>query len=200
MTHKLVSTTFVAWTAAAALSAFACSSNGKGNDQYGADAKRTGQPPAADAAGTAGSAGNTAAVDRDKAPVTLTGCLQKGDGRSDYILTEVNSTRQTVGTTGSSGSAAEGKSSPDVVGQEQMRAATHAYRLNGERDSLEPLVGKQVRVSGTMTRQSDLNAHDDAGKLKDRDRTKIDEGDLARIDVASVDSVAENCGGTRGRK
>jgi hypothetical protein len=72
--------------------------------------------------------------------------------------------------------------------------------LNGDRDRLEPLVGKQVRVSGTMAKASDLNAHDDNGKMKDRDRAKIDEGDLAKIDVASVDSVADNCGGKTGRK
>jgi hypothetical protein len=108
---------------------------------------------------------------------------------------EINTTRGAVGTSGSNGRTTERGANADVVGQEQMRAAAHAYRLDGDRDSLEPLVGKQVRVSGTLAKRSDLNAHDDAGTMKDRDRTKIDEGDLARIDVAKVDSVADSCGG-----
>jgi hypothetical protein len=31
-------------------------------------------------------------------------------------------------------------------------------------------------------------------------RTKIDEDDLAKVDVTSIDSVADNCGGTSSRK
>ena len=195
MTHRAGST-FFAWGIAAALAAFAC--GGNGHDQYGADAQRTGQPPAA-GAGASGSAANAATSGENNSPVTLTGCLQKGDGRADYILTEVNTTRTTVGTSGSTG-AAESAPKIDAVGQEQMRAVSHAYRLSGDRDNLEPLVGKQVRVSGTITQQSDLTAHDDNGKVKDRDRTKFDEDDLARIDVASVDSVSDNCGGKAGRR
>jgi hypothetical protein len=199
MNHKAVSTTFMGCSLALALSAFACGGNNNGNDQYGADAKRTGQPPPAGA--IAGTSGSTAASEQNRSPVTLTGCLQKGDGRSDYILTEVNSTRTAVGTSGSAGSStSEGATKPDAVGQEQMRAASHAYHLHGDRDNLEPLVGKQVRVSGTMTQKSDLNAHDESGKMKDRDRSKIDEDDLAQVDVASVDSVADNCGGAKRRK
>jgi hypothetical protein len=193
-------TACLGWTLALAVIAFACSDNGKADNKFaGGDATKTGEPAAA-GAGTAGTSGSTTATasDRtsDQSPVTLVGCLQKGDGRSDYILTEVN-TRKTVGT---SGSTAEKGSASDVVGQEQMRAAAHAYRLSGDRDSLEPLVGKQVRVSGTLSKSSDLNAHDDNGRMKDRDRTKIDEGDLAKVDVASVDSVSDNCGGKSGRK
>jgi hypothetical protein len=183
-----------AWTIAVAISAFACSNDA--NHARNADPDRTGQPPAAGAgtAGTAGTGGSAAAntTDRNNSPVTLVGCLQKGDGRADYILTEVNTTRTTVGT---SGSAAAAGSGTDTVGKEQMRSASHAYRLDGERDSLEPLVGKQVRVQGTMAQHGDLNDHDRSGKMKERDRTKIDESDLAKVDVASIDSVADNCGG-----
>jgi hypothetical protein len=189
--------TLTAWGIAIALSAFACSNDRANNTAT----DRTGQPPAAGAgsAGTAGTAESTAAKSSDgnTAPVTLVGCLQKGDGRSDYILTEVNTTRTTVGTSGSTAGAG---SASDVVGQEQMRAAAHAYRLSGDRDTLEPLVGKQVRVSGTLAKSSDLNAHDDSAKVKDRDRAKIDEDDLAKVEVASVDSVSDNCGGTSGRR
>lgn len=196
-------TTFFGYGLAIALSAVACGNRSDRTATAG-DENRTGQPPASGAA-AAGTTANKAAADENASPVALTGCLQKGDGRSDYILTEVNSPRTSVGTSGTTGSAKDrgaGGSAPsgDAVGPEQMRAAAHAYRLNGDRDSLEPLVGRQVRVSGTMAKASDLNAHDDNGRMKDRDRTKIDEGDLAKIDVASVDSVADNCGGKTGRK
>jgi len=177
-------TVMFGWGVALAVSAFAC--GGGSNKLPGADANRAGQPAAA----------GTATSDQQRSPVTLTGCLQKGDGRSDYILTEVNTTRTTVGTSG----AVPSGSGSDPVGREQMRSASHAYRLNGERDTLEPLVGKQVRVSGTVTQRSDLNDHTAAGTTKEKDRTKIDEDDLAKVDVTSIDSVADTCGGTSSRK
>src|SRR5438132_7050873 len=194
MTQR-VSTTFFGWGVAIALSAFACSGTNTENKFPNGDATKAGEPTSG-AAGTAGAAGATTA--NDKSPITLTGCLQKGDGRSDYILTEVNTTRTTVGTSGSTPATG---SSADVVGKEQMRAAAHAYNLNGDRDTLEPLVGKQVRVTGTLAARSDLNAHDDAGKLKDKtlDRTKIDEDDLAKVDVTSAVQIADDCG-AKGKK
>ena len=207
------------WSLAFAVSAFACGGNTDADNRSGA-ATKTGEPAAAGAdakanaaapngsaartgtAGTAGSAADDRARSDNSAPVTLVGCLQKGDGRSDYILTEVNSTRTTVGTSGAAqrpSAGGQSDRSSDVVGQEQMRAAAHAYRLSGDRSAIEPLVGKQVRVSGSLAKSSDLNAHDDNGRMKDRDRTKIDEGDLAKVDVASIDSVSDNCGGKSSR-
>jgi len=171
------------WGAALALSALAC---GGSNQTAGGDAARAGQPA------TAGTPTN----DQQRSPVTLTGCLQKGGGGGDYILTEVNTTRTSVGT---SGSAASGSAS-DPVGREQMRSASHAYRLNGDRDNLETLVGKQVRVNGTLAERSDLNDHAAAGTTKDKDRTKIDEDNLAKVDVGSIDSIADTCGAASSRK
>jgi hypothetical protein len=171
------------WGMALAISTIACGGRNQVSD---GDANRAGQPAPA----------GTAAKDQPRSPVTLTGCLQKGDGRSDYILTEVNTTRTTVGTSGSPASGSGG----DPVGREQMRSAAHAYRLKGDRDALEPLVGKQVRLSGTLAERSDLNDHTSGGTMKDKDRTKIDEDDLAKVDVTSIDSVADNCGGTSSRK
>jgi len=168
MTQRAVSTTLIGCAVAFALSAMACSDNRRST-------------------GAAGTAGATAAALPQS--MTLSGCLQKGDGRSDYILTEVNTTRPTVGTSG----AAPGGST-DVVGQEQMRSAAHAYRIDGDRDTLEPLVGKQIRVTGSMAERSDPTAHNDDGTLKDRDRTKLDQDDLAKVKVASVDEVSGNCG------
>jgi hypothetical protein len=190
MTHTMRSRAMIGWGVAAAVAAFACGGNGGANQYAGGDATKSGQP-AAGAAGTAGAAGNTAANDAHASPISLSGCLQKGDGRSDYILTEVNTTRTTVGTSGST----RAESGRDVVGQEQMRAALHAYRLDGDRDRLEPLVGKQVRVSGTVAEKSDLNDHDASGKMKEKDRTKIDEGDLAKVDVSTIESTGASCGG-----
>ncbi len=192
------------------ISTWACSSS----DRNATDTAATGQPAAAgadrtgtpgatagaaDANGTARPAG-TSGVDADKdvkaEPITLTGCLQKGNGalRTDYILTEVNATRSPVGTSG----AANPKS--DVVGNEQMRAAEHSYRLDGDRDELDKLVGKQVRVNGTVEKRSDLNEHNADGTVKDRDRTKIDDGDLAQVKVDTVASIADACGKSAPRK
>ncbi|HKB09167.1 MAG TPA: hypothetical protein VKD69_00890 [Vicinamibacterales bacterium] len=183
------------------LAAYGCSTDRSSADRT-ADANRPGEPAAAGAdragapgsAATAGTPGSAAtsgtAADENNAQksVTLTGCLQKGDGRSDYILTELNKPRTGVGTSGTTK-----PSSSDTVGQEQMRAASHAYKLDGDRDTLEPMVGKEVRVSGTIDRGSALNEHTDSGQLKDRDRTKIDESDLAKVKVASVDSIGDSC-------
>jgi len=208
------SSTFVVCALGLALSAWACGANNEStaNDRTGqpaaAGADRTGTPGAtagaADANGTARPAGTSGtaagAADTTSAenaqPITLTGCLQKGDGtlRSDFVLTEVNTSRASVGT---SGAGANPKS--DVVGQEQMRQAEHAYRLDGDRDDLDKLVGKQVRVSGTIEKRSDLNDHSASGTVKDRDRTKIDDGDLAQVKVASVTSIGSACGGKAGR-
>src|SRR5262249_33137005 len=110
----------------------------------------------------------------------ITGCLQKGEARSDYILTDVNATPSPAGTSGST-------SSTDAVGKEQMRLAKRAYSLSGDRDTLEPLVRKPVRGSGMLAARPDLS------KDRDLDTTKIDQGDLAKVDVSSVDTISDHC-------
>lgn len=193
--NQKISTTCIGVGMAVALSAFGCGGN---NNRDTADASRTG----------AAAPGTTASANQKNRPVTLTGCLQKGDGRSDYILTQINTPRTTVGTSGAegrkaaaeNGAAASSGSSAGVVAQEQLNAAEHAYRLNGDHDKLEPLVGQQVRVSGTLTARSDLNARAEQGRTNDQDRRKIDESDLAKVDVASIDSTAENCGGGKAER
>jgi len=190
MTYR-VSTKFFGWGVAIALSAFACSGSNTENKFPNGDATKAAEPTP----GAAATGGTTTAS--EKPPVTIAGCLQKGDGRSDYILTEVNTAPTRVGTTGSTPATG---SSADVVGKEQMRAAAHAYKLDGERDTLEPLVGKQVRISGTLTERAELNEHDRDGRVEPKDRTKIDEGDLAKVDVKSAEQIADSCGGAKGRK
>jgi hypothetical protein len=148
-------------------------------------------------------ADNTAQRGHEGAPVTVTGCLQQGTGMNNFILTGVNRPTQSVGTSGST--AASG----DAVEREQMRAAHHAYRLEGEDDDFKELVGKQVRVVGTMAEGSELwretasqkKGEDDHGNLdrSNRDRIDVEQGDLARVDVDTVEKIAEACG-EEGRK
>src|SRR5262245_55766825 len=80
---------------------------------------------------------NAAEVDRDKgeisghegAPITVSGCLQRGSGMNNYILTQVNSPSETpVATAGQDASGA-------AVQREQMREAKHSYALDhGDKD------------------------------------------------------------------
>src|SRR5438067_4658376 len=163
MNRRALSQFMIGCCAAVALAAAGCSndnaaprtSDANPTGQLAAGgADRAGTPGAAtgaEAGATAGAAGTsgTSAADKDTAakaePITLTGCLQKGDGavRTDYILTEVKTTRASVGT---SGAAANQKS--DAEGQEQMRLVVHAYRLEGDCASIEELFGEVFRARG----------------------------------------------------
>ena len=123
-------------------------------------------------------------------PVTLAGCLQKGDG-SDYILTQASMPSDSVGTSGTSSGSASDPNKPSSVGEEQLGAAARSYRLSGADDQMRDLVGHQVRVQGKIADTSDLS-HDKAGTAdKPAD---IDEGDLAKVEVATVESTAASCG------
>jgi len=151
------------------------------------------------AVGTSGTAPSATA----KKPIDLTGCLQKADG--SFVLTEISRPSPNAAPT-------EKKGDNSVVEREQLHAAQHAYRLSADKDDdLEKLVGRQVRVHGTVVEKSDLVAGDerrgndltvgtsgsqDKNHESDRkSRAKIDAGDLARVDVESIDKVAEGCGG-----
>ena len=131
------------------------------------------------------------ATDRghEGAPITITGCLQRASGLNNYILTQVNSPSETpVATAGKDASGA-------AVQREQMREAKHAYALDdGDNDVMREMVGKQVRVNGTIKETSEL--HKEAAKTStDGDRRlDIDAGDLAKIDVQGIVQVAEECG------
>jgi hypothetical protein len=135
-----------------------------------------------------------------KKPVDLTGCLQKLSG--SYLLTETN------------------RSSPDAeaAGRQGERASVegdrlnvlHAYRLSaGDKDRLEKLVGKKVKVSGSVTETSDPVAREDRRfndlimvgtsgvQDKETDHPAIKPGSLSKVDVASIQQVGEGCGGER---
>ena len=154
--------------------------------------------------GTACNRHDAAEVDRDNdrlaadttkdrghegAPITVTGCLQRGSGMNSYILTQVNSPSETpVATNGKDASGA-------AVQREQMREAKHSYALDGdEKDVMRELVGKQVRVNGTIKETSEL--HKEAAKTStDGDRRlDIDAGDLTKIAVQGIVQLAEECG------
>ena len=132
-------------------------------------------------ASTTGARG-TSGEDRSAA-VTLTGCLQKGTGMlmDTYILTQASRTSGTVGTSGSS------------VGDKQLDAAMHSYRLDGDSTQLGDLVGKQVRVNGHITDRGDLDKTE-RERSASSDKRDIEQGDLPKVKVDSVDKVAEACG------
>jgi hypothetical protein len=122
------------------------------------------------------------------APITLTGCLQRGSGMNNFILTQVNAPAESpVATSGKADNA---------VQREQMRGAKHAYALEGDDDdALRNLVGKQVRVTGTIAETSQLRREmkprDTTGR---RDSLDIDSGDLAKVDVQGIVQVNDVCG------
>src|SRR4051812_2071736 len=128
------------------------------------------------------------------AAMTVVGCLQKGDGRS-FILTRVNEpSHSSVGTSGS----------PGTVEREQVRQAANAYRIDPAGDvKMDDLVGKQVRVIGTMADAADLSKTTGSYSTNPSDNTarsdanagrqEIKGGDLAKLKATSVSMVAEAC-------
>jgi len=147
------------------------------------------------AAGTAGTAADARATS-DKTPLTLTGCLQKTGGiTGDYILAQA-STGKSTAPVGTSGSA----ESNDAVGQRQLNAAEHSYRLSGESDQLKDLVGHKISVSGTLADRGDLPS---GKRTDDKDATSgrdIGTSDLAKVDVMSVQDVSANCSNASSEK
>jgi hypothetical protein len=158
------------------------------------------------------SAANPSAANQDNdnaaRPIAVTGCLQR-DGRT-FIVTHLNEpSREGVGTTGN-GTAVE---------REQLREAANAYRVESkDQSNWENMVGKQVRVSGSIAKAADLptppataatagsdrpsatsgnaaTATGGGGTTDNTSREKIDKGDLAQISADSMTVIAENCGG-----
>jgi hypothetical protein len=124
--------------------------------------------------------------------INLTGCLQKGADSGDYLLTVVNQPSEAVGTAG--------VVSPAEVAREETRAATHTYRVSGKGFDLESLVGRQLRVSGTIEEGSDVwrktrEAKQDAAESAQPQVPRIKEGDLAKVNMTTVDKINEVCPG-----
>lgn len=130
------------------------------------------------APGTVGTSGEA-----DSSPVTVTGCLQQGDG--GFILTQVNEQPGPVATSGE-------KESQEVQ-EKQQQAAARSYRLSGDDDNLRDLVGHQVRISGTIEDRGDV--HEREGEQAREE--EIERGDLTQLEVRSAQSVADTCGSVK---
>jgi hypothetical protein len=134
---------------------------------------------------------------QDQKPIDLTGCLQKS-GRS-YVITQ-------IGTPSPAAAPPDKKDDSGRVEREQVTAPRHAYRLNAaNRADLEKLIGKQVKVSGTVMEPSDLTGREDrrandlrvgtsGAQDREHDRPEINTSDLASVEVASIQQVATGCG------
>ncbi len=139
-------------------------------------------------------ASDTAKPGHEGAPITVTGCLQRGDAMNSFVLTQINTPSDSpVATTGK-------EAGSEAVQREQMRGAKHAYELEGDdRDALRTLVGKQVRVTGTVEENSDLpsEARENRDSTSRREGLDINARDLAKIEVTGVVQVADVCGDAR---
>jgi hypothetical protein len=123
--------------------------------------------------------------DTDKTSITVAGCLQKGDGNA-FILTRVNQPEQSVGTGGTSEAR--------VVERERLRAAAGSYRVDPPPDvRAEGLVGKEVRIIGTVSDNADLPRPSDERRGNGAD---INQSDLARIAATSITATRDACQGS----
>jgi hypothetical protein len=115
-------------------------------------------------------------------PITVSGCLQRDDD-GDFLLTRVNTpAEQNVGSTGS----------PAAVEREQLRQAWATYQVEPEGDvRFDEMVGKEVRVVGTIGRSAEYpkaEAQADAD-----DRATVDTDDLTEVKATSASVIADTC-------
>jgi len=125
----------------------------------------------------------TAGTEPAPEPINLTGCLQKGDGNT-YILTQINEPPK-----------------GEPVAKQDAKEAEHAYRLNAKPandDDWPTMVGRQVLVSGTLAKPSDVAQQ--VGTSGSKDKTEIHESDLAQVDVADIQQLTASCGGHAAKK
>jgi len=158
---------FVAWTVALAIMTSGC-----GNTD------RTRDDAAVGSAGTSGATASAAADANDPATMTVTGCLQQGDGQSDFILTQVSAQPQPVATRSGNDST--------VVQEKRHEPTARAYRLSGGPDDLRDWMGHQVRVTGKLEDRGGVQSPDSSRQVK--------EGDLAKLEVTSAESIGDTCG------
>jgi len=179
--------------ASAAVFASACSKGDSANTNA-ANTPAATPPPAADTSGSAAGSGATASnVDAAKPAVVLTGCLQEEKGMlGDYILTQarpVMSSGDAIGTTGAADEK-DSKGAPKGIEQRQLGQAERSYRLSGESDQLKTNIGHEIRVRGTMTDRGDVAKSDH----------DVSQSDLAKVDVQSVELVADSCNAGKARQ
>jgi len=130
-------------------------------------------------------AGERRHPDTDKTSITVAGCLQKGEGNA-FILTRVNEPAQSVGTGGDSAAR--------VVEREQLRAAAGSYRVDPPTDgNADALVGKEVRIIGTVVENADLPR---PGRDQRGGGAHISQSDLTRITATSITAMRDVCQGS----
>jgi hypothetical protein len=140
------------------------------------------------------SAANRADIEKAPEPISLTGCLQRGD-RGAYIVTRVNEpSRKGVATSGS----------PAADAREHLGGAANAFRVEPKDDiDMDAMLGKQVSVSGMVIDRAELPALPGAGLPNEpmstmgqsgTEREDIDQGDLAKVEATSISVVSETCG------
>jgi hypothetical protein len=145
---------------------------------------------------------NAASEDsRDAAPasVRVNGCLQEADG--DYVLTTA--------------SPAVNPERPGEPQGAQLEAARESYRLSGDDDSFEKMLGGRVQVTGLVEERADLPKIDrtaPADRSTDRsaDRSAergsdarpldLDVSQLAQLTVTSITPTGEACGAGNARR
>jgi hypothetical protein len=134
--------------------------------------------------------------------MSVTGCLQKGP--TEFIVTEINSPAgPPVGTSGS-------RSRNGQVARDHIREAAHAYTLGGDHGLLSPLLGRQVRIVGTLAEDGKLHAPGARVEtprwrsgadpaigttgVTASERETLNEEDLMKLEVVSIEQVASSCG------
>jgi hypothetical protein len=118
--------------------------------------------------------------------VSVTGCLQEGVHQRDYILTHQNEPPIPVGTSDSAQSV--------TIRRDELSEARNAYRLLPAKNvDLGPLVGKQIRVSGTVVVPARMPAR---GTLSNESGSgpEITESDLAALHITTVSTMSGACG------
>ena len=179
--------------ALAGAAVFACACNT--TDTAKTNAANTPNATAAAPAPTGSTAPAAAAnTDAAKPEVVLTGCLQEEKGMlGDYILTQAKPVMSSGNAIGTSGAADEkaSKGEPKGIEQRQLAQAERSYRLSGASDQLKDQIGHEVRVRGNLT---------DQGSVAKSTDTDIKQGDLAKVDVASVELVADSCNAAGSKK
>jgi hypothetical protein len=151
------------------------------------DAQQRGGDPAQEAELQPAPADTTSGASAENRSMTLVGCLQRGEGGDNFVLTQVNApSDRPIATSGESPKA-------DAVEREQFRAAQRTYALRGDDDGWEELVGRQVRVNGTLEEPSGLTRQTDQRESAP-ERADIDQSDLAAVEVQQVERIADACG------
>jgi hypothetical protein len=97
-------------------------------------------------------------------------------------------------------------SNPTIVAQEKLAAAEAAYRLTSNDQDIGTLLGRRVRIEGTLTKSSDLVASAANGTVMTGTTGQseavpsiqtgqiIKQSDLAQVAVTAITQVARSCG------